>query len=186
MPRPLIIIDEIGLAELSPYNPLKILHPKLEKKDKKYAFLGVSNWALDLSKMNRVIYLARPDMDYQDLEDTFVSITGLKADRCHGLMSDFVQAYLTFREWQMANADHKNFHGSRDVYSVFKTMKVKLESKNCNEDDLVDLLTMSIERNFSGALYKMKRESNFIEISESKKQLALNGIENYNREQSFI
>ena len=99
MPRPLIVIDEIGLAELSPYNPLKILHPKLEKKDKKYAFLGVSNWALDLSKMNRVIYLARPDMDYQDLEDTFVSITGLKADRCHGLMSDFVQAYLTFREW---------------------------------------------------------------------------------------
>lgn len=64
MLRPLILIDEIGLAELSPYNPLKILHPKLEKKDKKYAFLGVSNWTLDLSKMNRVIYLARPDMDY--------------------------------------------------------------------------------------------------------------------------
>ena len=91
----------------------------------------------------------------------------------------------------MANADHKNFHGSRDVYSVFKTMKVKLESKNCDEDDLVDLLTMSIERNFSGALYKQKRENNFIEISEegrlkSTTKLALNGIENYNREQDFI
>ena len=60
--RPLIIIDEIGLAELSPYRPLKILHPKLEKKDRKYAFMAISNWGLDLSKMNRMIYVARPDM----------------------------------------------------------------------------------------------------------------------------
>ena len=97
--RPFILIDEIGLAELSPHRPLKILHPKLEKKDKEYFFLGVSNWALDLSKMNRVVYLARPDMSFEDLKDTFVSITGLESESCKGLMSNFIQTYLDFRGW---------------------------------------------------------------------------------------
>jgi hypothetical protein len=97
--RPFILIDEIGLAELSPHRPLKILHPKLEKKDKEYFFLGVSNWALDLSKMNRVVYLARPDMNFDDLKDTFVAITELKAEACKGLMSNFIQTYLDFRNW---------------------------------------------------------------------------------------
>ena len=30
-------------------------------------FVGISNWAMDASKMNRVIYLARPDPDITDL-----------------------------------------------------------------------------------------------------------------------
>jgi hypothetical protein len=49
----IIIIDEIGLAELSPHNPLKVLHSKLEHP--KFPFIGISNWKLDASKMNRVI-----------------------------------------------------------------------------------------------------------------------------------
>jgi hypothetical protein len=65
--RPVVVFDEIGLAELSPYNPLKILHPLLERIDVEVGFLGLSNWTLDLSKMNRLIYLARPDMTKDDL-----------------------------------------------------------------------------------------------------------------------
>jgi hypothetical protein len=48
----LIIIDEIGLAELSPHNPLKVLHSMLEPPE--IPFIGISNWTLDASKMNRV------------------------------------------------------------------------------------------------------------------------------------
>ena len=158
--RPLILIDEIGLAELSPHNPLKILHPKLEKKDKEYAFLGISNWALDLSKMNRVVYLARPDMNFEDLQDTFVSITGLSYDRCNGLMSDFIEAYLGFRRWQMKHAGHKNFHGSRDIYSVFKHIKSRVsvfKDAELSDERLISILKGSIERNFSGALYKIDK-----------------------------
>lgn len=84
------MIDEIGLAELSPHRPLKILHPKLEKKDKEYFFLGVSNWALDLSKMNRVVYLARPDMSFDDLKSTFFSITDLKSENYNVVISSFI------------------------------------------------------------------------------------------------
>lgn len=154
--RPIILIDEIGLAELSPYRPLKILHPKLEKKNKEYFFLGVSNWALDLSKMNRVVYLARPDMSFEDLKDTFVSITELEPRRCQGLMSDFIQTYLVFREWQMKFGNHKNFHGSRDIYSVFKHIKLKVNNTTDLTDEmLISILKESIERNFSGELYKI-------------------------------
>ena len=52
MPLVLIVIDEIGLAELSPHNPLKVLHSRLEPPY--VAFIGISNWTLDASKMNRV------------------------------------------------------------------------------------------------------------------------------------
>ena len=59
----LVFIDEIGLCEISPLNPLKVLHSFLEldyknkKNEEKIAFVGISNWRLDASKMNRGIYL---------------------------------------------------------------------------------------------------------------------------------
>lgn len=160
--RPLIIIDEIGLAELSPYRPLKILHPKLEKKDREYAFMGISNWALDLSKMNRMIYVARPDMNFEDLKDTFFSITGLERNQIEVTINYFTQAYLKFREWQSKNGDHRNFHGSRDIYSVFKSIRTIINKQKKEEELRIELLELGyfnnilkelIERNFAGALY---------------------------------
>ena len=72
-----IIFDEIGLAENSPHNPLKVLHSLLEPP--KVATVGISNWALDASKMNRVITLSRTDPEQKDLLDTAKSI----AKDCH-------------------------------------------------------------------------------------------------------
>ena len=52
----MIFFDEMGLAEHSPNNPLKVIHSELEydlnEGAKKVAFVGISNWALDASKMN--------------------------------------------------------------------------------------------------------------------------------------
>jgi len=48
---PLIVFDEIGLAEISKNNPLKVLHALLEPEEPKIAFVGISNWNLDASKM---------------------------------------------------------------------------------------------------------------------------------------
>jgi hypothetical protein len=64
---PVFVFDEIGLAELSKYNPLKVLHSLLEVENCEIAFVGISNWRLDASKMNRAVYLARPDPDEKDL-----------------------------------------------------------------------------------------------------------------------
>jgi hypothetical protein len=71
---PVFVFDEIGLAELSKYNPLKVLHSLLELENRRIAFIGISNWRLDASKMNRALYLARPDPDQNDLIDTALSI----------------------------------------------------------------------------------------------------------------
>lgn len=62
---PAVVIDEIGLCEKSENNPLKVLHSLLEPSDpeEKISFLGISNWALDASKMNRGIQLNRPTID---------------------------------------------------------------------------------------------------------------------------
>ena len=57
----LVILDEIGLAEISPHNPLKVLHSLLEPP--KVAFVGISNWSLDASKQNRGITLSKPEPD---------------------------------------------------------------------------------------------------------------------------
>ena len=66
-----MIIDEIGLAELSPYNPLKVLHSYLERFE--VAFVGISNWALDDSKRNRGISLSKPDPKIDDLKESALS-----------------------------------------------------------------------------------------------------------------
>lgn len=49
----MIYLEEIGLAEISPHNPLKVLHQTLENPD--IAIACISNWPLDQSKMNRML-----------------------------------------------------------------------------------------------------------------------------------
>ena len=89
-------MDEVGLAEASPYLPLKALHPLLEdgtegsgsddqvhtitcitkfqfsqtqriSREERVAFIGISNWALDPAKMNRGIMVTRSDPTIEDL-----------------------------------------------------------------------------------------------------------------------
>ena len=48
-----VLLDEVGLAERSPHNPLKVLHALLETPDGAplpYAVVGISNWWLDAAK----------------------------------------------------------------------------------------------------------------------------------------
>lgn len=59
------MFDEIGLAEISPHNPLKVMHSLLEPP--RVATVGISNWSLDASKMNRVINLSRTEPSEDDL-----------------------------------------------------------------------------------------------------------------------
>ena len=86
----LVYFDELGLAELSPNNPLKVLHkeleldinddsigitlPKMNGNTKQVAFVGISNWTLDASKMNRGVFLSILDPDEEDLVETAKAI----------------------------------------------------------------------------------------------------------------
>ena len=74
----MIYLDEMGLAEHSPNNPLKVLHSELEYDlndgRNKVSFVGISNWNLDAAKMNRGVYLSIPEPDEEDLKTTSVTI----------------------------------------------------------------------------------------------------------------
>jgi hypothetical protein len=158
--RPVVVFDEIGLAELSPYNPLKILHPLLERVDVEVGFLGLSNWTLDLSKMNRLIYVARPDMTKDDLNEIFrISIEKCPNEKIKTDLQTFLQhlttAYLNFRDWQKKHGSHPNFHGSRDIYGVSKFIyQNMLQVKHYDTSAKIrELIKTAIERNFNGAIY---------------------------------
>ncbi len=67
-----IYFDEIGLAEISPNNPLKVIHSELEydENEDKLGFVGISNWTFDSSKMYKGIYLSIPEPVEKDLIET--------------------------------------------------------------------------------------------------------------------
>ncbi len=67
-----VLLDEIGLAEISKHNPLKVLHKIMEPPE--VAIVGISNWDLDDAKMNRAIILQRPEPNEEDLYKTAEAI----------------------------------------------------------------------------------------------------------------
>jgi hypothetical protein len=81
-----VLLDEVGLAEVSQNNPLKVLHALIEPDSRKqytgsrefgelpYAVVGISNWELDAAKMNRAILLTRPEPGPDDLRKTAFKI----------------------------------------------------------------------------------------------------------------
>ncbi|ETO14264.1 hypothetical protein RFI_23106, partial [Reticulomyxa filosa] len=115
----LFLFDEIGLAEQSPHNPLKILHQLLEHP--KIAFVGISNWSLDAAKMNRMIMHFIPLMDHNDLMETAKVI--LEPTFSEQAITKIIMAYEKIIKDQ-TNAFKPNgnsdFFGARDFYALIK------------------------------------------------------------------
>ena len=78
LPIIMTLFDELGLAERSESNPLKVLHHKLEYtgKEEGISFVGISNYSLDAAKVNRALVLSVPDLDQKldDLIETSLNI----------------------------------------------------------------------------------------------------------------
>ena len=151
----MVYFDEMGLAEISPNNPLKVIHSQLEyeKEDEKLAFVGISNWTLDASKMNRGIYLAVPVPDENDCIETAIEIA--KSYEDENLNKTFIdkltplsQAYHKYVSKN--NGKYADFHGTRDFYHVIKLACRLFLNKNKNNLDDTDIIKKSIQRNFGG------------------------------------
>ena len=166
-----LVFDEIGLAEISKDNPLKVLHPWLEPKVPTLSFIGLSNWKLDASKMNRLLYVARPDMTTEELVATCESRTKSyqrAAKKLKPYFTALAESYVEFRGLQMMAKDgHNNFHGSRDFYSAISMFTRLVDSFKKVDDDPDDdayagakefkeqdryylLMRFAIQRSFSG------------------------------------
>ena len=165
----LVLMDEMGLAELSINNPLKVTHFELENEEEKIPFIGITNWGLDSSKMNRVIYIVVQEPDEDDLIKTAEEIVkSYENDKDnykqnyyekYGIyIKNLSKAYYQFIEDKKnKNDEYKFFHGSRDFYSLIKNImsdiiknkKILEDDKNSNE--LINKICMkNIERNFGG------------------------------------
>ena len=85
-------------------------------REKRVAFIGISNWALDPAKMNRGVMVTRGDPDVDEL---VVSAEGI----CHNEKNDVVKERLSTHFRALARAYHKickkqtrQFFGLRDFY----------------------------------------------------------------------
>ena len=151
---PVVLLDEVGLAENSKHKPLKVLHSLLEPSGGQLpdvAVVGISNWSLDAAKMNRAIHLSRPDPDEDDLYETGWSLVqndgtskvnwkhvmGSKELRC------LAKGYFEYQSKQR----YTNYHGLRDYYSLIKSLS---PSPSLREDIDLPKINMALQRNFGG------------------------------------
>ena len=156
---PVIVFDEIGLAELSPHNPLKVLHSELEVETCRHAFVGLSNWRLDASKMNRAVYLACPEPNFEDLKVTATTLAqsmAAEVNQANPLDETTVEALARVYEDVCACIEkdrNQQYFGLRDYYSLIKgIVRDLLQSEDkeanlyrivrhhlsCNFDDIID------------------------------------------------
>ncbi|CAG8490067.1 2405_t:CDS:10 [Cetraspora pellucida] len=114
-----VLLDEIGLAEKSPHNPLKVLHSLLEPNFPagcpEVAIIGISNWRLDNSKSSRALLVQRPNLEREDLIYTTKLLLGKSTE---SQFKALAESYLEYKRVQSVN----NFHGLRDYYSLVKSL----------------------------------------------------------------
>ena len=157
----LVFFDEMGLAERSSNNPLKVMHYLLEKDSQdSVPFLGISNWRLDAAKINRALSLTITDYDIQDLEETAISIAEALDLELSNKYNDFFKTlartynlYIKFN--QNSIKENKDFHGNRDFYNLVKTAMRELIAKrndipNNESKILTEVGILSLNRNFGG------------------------------------
>ena len=164
----MIYFDEMGLAEISPNNPLKVIHSQLEydENEDKISFVGVSNWTLDASKMNRGVYLAIPEPQEDDLQDTALTIAESYSisikDNYQEFFENLASTYYIYKEKLKEIPKFQDFHGSRDFYTLIKD-SVKL-IQNKDQEMIEQIGEQALEKNFGGLPCADKKNHNSIYV----------------------
>jgi hypothetical protein len=146
-----VVLDEVGLAEISSNNPLKVLHGLLEPDgEQQIAVVGISNWSLDAAKMNRAIHLSQPDPSEDDLFVTSVAILQSYGSwLVYGsLILELKSLVKSYYEYQACQS-HPNFHGLRDFYSLIKSLHHG--KQNTQQHWSRENLAKAVWRNFGGS-----------------------------------
>ena len=106
VPIYMILFDELGLAEKSPTNPLKVLHSKLEYggKTEGTCFIGISNYSLDAAKINRALNLSVPNLEdkLDQLKSTSKSIVESVSDEINNsnlIFNILARAYSQYKHY---------------------------------------------------------------------------------------
>ncbi|CAG8495754.1 6945_t:CDS:10, partial [Scutellospora calospora] len=145
-----VLLDEVGLAETSPFNPLKVLHYLLEppygSDGPTVSVIGISNWRLDNSKSSRALLVQRPKFDLDDLVDTAVRLLSPKVET-NEIQTNITKVSLkplaeAYSIYEQTGQQFPNFHGLRDYYALVKSLSLtNLTPKNIQK---------ALTRNFGG------------------------------------
>ena len=165
-----ILFEEMGLAEISQNNPLNVIHSELDS-NQEFGFVGISNWRLDASKMNRGIHISVQEPDLDDLILTSKTITFgiydeiLDISQFQNLIENLCKTYFDYKLHLKEKYFLKyDFHGIQDFYYLIKITSRLL--KNHKTNSLESIAMESIERNFGGL--ELDKEDNTIWSSTKK------------------
>ena len=194
----MVLFDELGLAERSESNPLKVLHEKLEYTGKKegVSFVGISNYSLDAAKVNRALVLSVPDLDERidDLNETAKNIVASISERIQSddifriisrtyfnykkiikTIKDLVvyKKYIYEKKFEAENnSKTENLEDSNDDYSESdsdsKATSIDQQQKNVNKDDKNQVKTNN-KRQFE----YIKQDKIFIDIKKKEKKIKI-------------
>ncbi|GES94812.1 hypothetical protein GLOIN_2v1481157 [Rhizophagus clarus] len=140
-----VLLDEVGLVETSPFNPLKVLHSLLEPSypatGPTVSVIGISNWRLDNSKSSRALLVQRPQFSLDDLVDTAERLLNTRVIGYgqRGALEPLARAYLDYEKYGQALP---NFHGLRDYYALVKRLSL--------DEMTPENIQMALARNFGG------------------------------------
>ena len=159
----MVFFDEMGLAEHSLNNPLKVIHAELdealEEGKNKIAFVGISNWKLDASKMNRGMQLSIQEPDEADAKDTALNIAKSYSESLATIFKTFNEKLgETYFKYMLSCKKIKgkeDFHGNRDFYHLIKFCVRELAKRyQYEEKDKYkiekEIAFLGFERNFGG------------------------------------
>ena len=142
LPISMILFDELGLAEKSESNPLKVLHSKLEYSGctEGVSFIGISNYSLDAAKVNRAMNLSVPNLEshIDQLNETISSIVEsiseeLKNNKIFEYLSRAYYEYkneLRLIKELIALKEYNEEIKGIDRNALFNEIKIKKEYKN--------------------------------------------------------
>lgn len=160
-----LLLDEVGLAEHSPDMPLKVLHYMLV--DPPIGIVGLSNWTLDSSKMNRAICLQRPEPSVDDMmmtgqniictadvdaaaDEAAVPLPSLSRQSSNpGLrkisvwLINLSRAFHKIYQAQSENSKGREFIGMRDYYCLLKMFRADLGT---NDNSNAGLYQISVPK----------------------------------------
>ena len=121
---PVVVIEEIGLCERSPHNPLKVLHQKLEIENVKVSFVGLGNQRLDAAKMNRTLILNKIPPTENELIQTAKDLFKKLFNENEMMMRTLAETYYAFQE--SSKLFYSDVFGLRDFYALIKQVALRI------------------------------------------------------------
>ena len=138
-----VVLEEAGLAEMSPEMPLKLLHEKFDERE--CPCILTSNWNIDPAKMNRGLFLTRS----MPSDEVLLETAKLFAGSSHQVLEKFLTGLsIGFKEAAefmrgMKEFPEGAFYALRDFYNCVK-MIVSLH------DPVPHCIRTIVHKNFSG------------------------------------